>query len=178
MKYLLLICLLYTVLSIRITRVTQDDKVPLKDLELVEVDETFKKAVELDNPKADIDSLKLLKVYKDTDKKNSYRMRFVDKSNKLNVVQEYVITDPSTPPEKKTYKPKRGFKVKQSLRTKIGNVMPKHINSNDISNIDLIETPLDYVYMVSTNSQDKKQTYVVSQNRKNLQELESLGALN
>ena len=175
MKYLLLICLLYTVLS---AKVTQMDKVPLTELELVEVDETFKKAVELDNPTADIDSLKLLKVYKDTDKKNSYRMRFVDKSNKLNVVQEYVITDPSTPPEKKTYKPKRGFKVKQSLRTKIGNVMPKHINSNDISNIDLIETPLDYVYMVSTNSQDKKQTYVVSQNRKNLQELESLGALN
>ena len=175
MKYLLLICLLYTVLS---AKVTQMDKVPLEELELVEVDETFKKAVELDNPTADIDSLKLLKVYKDTDKKNSYRMRFVDKSNKLNVVQEYMITDPSIAPEKKTYKPKRGFKVKQSLRTKIENVMPKHINPNDISNIELIETPLDYVYMVSTNSQDKKQTDVVSQNRKNLQELESLGALN
>ena len=175
MKYLFLICLLYTVLSAKVTKM---DKVPLEKLELVEVDETFKKAVELENPTADIDSLKLLKVYKDTDKKNSYRMRFVDKSNKLNVVQEYVITDPSTPPEKKTYKPKRGFKVKQSLRTKIENVMPKHINPNDISNIELIETPLDYVYMVSTNSQDKKQTYVVSQNRKNLQELESLGALN
>ncbi len=175
MKYLLLICLLYTVLS---AKVTQMDKVPLEELELIEIDETFKKAVELDNPTADIDSLKLLNVYKDTVKANNYRMRFIDTNNKMNVVQEYVITDPSTPPEKKTYKPKRGFKVKQSLRTKIGNVMPKHINSNDISNIDLIETPLDYVYMVSTNSQDKKQTYVVSQNRKNLQELESLGALN
>ena len=175
MKYLLLICLLYTVLNIRITRVTQDDKVPIKDLE---VDETFKKAVELDNPNADIDSLRLLKVYKDTDKKNSYRMRFVDKSNKLNVVQEYMITDPSIAPEKKTYKPIRGASIKKSLRTKIENIMSKYINPNDISNIDLIETPLDYMYMVSTNSQDKKQTYVVSQNKKNKQEFESLGALN
>ena len=175
MKYLLLICLLYTVLSIRITRVTQDDKVPLKDLE---VDETFKKAVELDNPTADIDSLKLLNVYKDTVKANNYRMRFIDTNNKMNVVQEYVITDPSTAPEKKTYLPKRGASIKPAVRTHIENTLSEYITPNEISKIEMIETSLDYMYMVTTNSQDEKQTYVVSQNKKNLQEFESLGALN
>ena len=175
MKYLLLICLLYTVLSIRITRVTQDDKVPLKDLE---VDETFKKAVELDNPTADIDSLKLLNVYKDTVKTNNYRMRFIDTNNKMNVVQEYVITDPSTAPQKKTYLPIKGATIKPAVRTRIENTLSEYITPNEISKIEMIETSLDYMYMVTTNSKDEKQTYVVSQNKKNKQEFESLGALN
>ena len=173
MKYLLLICLLYTVLS---ARLTQMDKVPIKELELTKVDETFKKAVKLDNPKADINSLKLLNVYKDTNKANNYRMRFIDTNNKMNVVQEYVITDPSTPPQKKTYLPIKGAKIKDNIRTEIENVMSKYINPNDISKIDMIQTPLDYMYMVATK--DEKKTYVVSQNKKNLQEFESLGALN
>ena len=175
MKYLLLICLLYTVLS---AKVTQMDKVPLEELELVEVDETFKKAVELDNPTADIDSLKLLNVYKDTVKANNYRMRFIDTNNKMNVVQEYVITDPSIAPEKKKYLPKRGASIKPAIRTHIENTLSEYITPNEISKIEMIETSLDYMYMVTTNSQDEKQTYVVSQNKKNKQEFESLGALN
>ena len=175
MKYLLLICLLYTVLS---ARLTQMDKVPIKELELTKVDETFKKAVELDNPNADISSLKLLNVYKDTDKENNYHMSFIDTSNKLNVIQEYIITDPSNPPLKKRNIAKRGFKIKPLVRTAIENALSKYITPNEISKIEMIETSLDYMYMVTTNSQDEKQTYVVSQNKKNLQEYESLGPLN
>ena len=170
MKYLLLICLLYTVLS---AIVKQMDKVPIKELELTKVDETFKKAVELDNPNADISSLKLLNVYKDTVIENNYRMSFIDTNNKIKAVQEYLITDSSTPPQKKTYLPTVGFNVKPKILTKIKNLISKYINPNENLKIEMITTPLDYIYMAVTNSK----TYIVSQNRKNL-EFEYLGTLN
>ena len=93
MKYLLLICLLYAVISVK---TGEWKKGSFKEGDSG-IDGAVKKAFQLykaGNPKADRNSLRLLTIYRMTLNETNYRISFIDLNNILRVIQEYIIAGP------------------------------------------------------------------------------------
>ena len=188
MKYFLFICLLYTVISVK---TVEWEKGSFKEDDLG-IDRAFKKAFQLykeGNPNADRNSLRLLTIYRMTLNVTYYRMSFIDLNNKLNVIQEYIITGPPSVDNrnqefkffnKTTYKPVRGdVTIKDTILSGINNALSSYIKNSHytIYKIQTIKTYLDYMFIVYTKTEDEMNAYVVSKNIENPKQYEALAKL-
>ena len=147
------------------------------------IDRAYKKAFEeysKENPGSDIDSTVRLTIYRQFVNGINYRMTFIDLKRELNVIQEYVISSPpfsnyrDKPFQLYAQASHRPSEENLSLNDeKVGRIQKElfkvYKESRDfiynINKIEVVETTLDFFYIVYTGSKNKEQIFVAGQSK-------------
>ena len=156
----------------------------------------FKNAFELyknENPNSEIDFTQTLTIYRHMVNGINYKMCFIDLKSDLNVVHEYVITGPAFGGndreikfnffEKNLYKAKPGnIDVNDKRFPRIQNTLFGFLkNSGEnilfINKIEVVETSLDNIYIVTAQGEKKEHVYAVGQSKENSDDYEGYGIL-
>ena len=160
------------------------------------IDRAFRKAFEIysiENPGSDIDSIQQLTLYRQMVNGINYKMCFIDLKSDLNVIQEYVITGPAFGDynsqvkfnlfERHTYKGKNvNIETIDKRFPRIQNTLFGFLKSYGenilfINKIEMVETSLDYFYIINAQGENQEHTYVVGQDKQKIDEYEGYGIL-
>ena len=160
------------------------------------IDRAFRKAFEIysiENPGSDIDHTQQLTLYRQMVNGINYKMCFIDLKSDLNVIQEYVITGPAFGDydsqlkfslfERHVYKGKNvniqsnDKRFPRIQNTLFGFLKDKGENILFINKIEIVETSLDYFYIINAQGEKQEHTYVVGQEKQKNDEYEGYGIL-